>query len=114
MYFVAVDTIDTSCNNRYYARFAHYESVWVRHSKTFAFCKGLFSQSFFQIKTAQVICAANLLFYIVKRKRRNVKTSVVENVDERAAALRVAIHDALVGVVVYAHAVCQSYALIGD
>ena len=68
----------------------------------------------FQIKTAQVICAANLLFYIVKRKRRNVKTSVVKNVDERAAALRVAIHDALVGVVVYAHAVCQSYALICD
>ena len=24
------------CINRYYARFAHYESVWVRHSKTHA------------------------------------------------------------------------------
>ncbi len=31
------DAIDTSCNNRYYAhpaRFARYESVWVRHQDT--------------------------------------------------------------------------------
>ncbi len=28
------DAIDTSCNNRYYARPARYESVWVRHQDT--------------------------------------------------------------------------------
>ena len=36
------DAIDTSCSNRYYAHPARYKSAWVRHSKTFAFCKGLF------------------------------------------------------------------------